>query len=704
MIFVPIIAGWALGVTSAKLIDTRQSRARIVPNGTPRPSPKDFIPSMDVGGERNCTQKKKLAQSRLAQAQTRIAELINPETMLPASHRKPTTLVAQFASPWQDRFSTVHPKKKAVGKERASIAIEEWRLYGRYLYRYWRPYWGWGVLAVTFSSSFGLYRVIYAASLKLILDGIAVAKVSAVLPILLKLIIGLPLTFAATLLGQHLNARLSSRIANDLRYDMFEYAQSLPLDYYKQAQQGDLLSRFSSDMSNVQRGLGLSFLNAPTRVITILANLMAIFWLEWHLALYVLVMMPFTAYLLHRYSPDVGKANRTLRQREGIALSAAQEGIRAQPIIKSFGIRQFIQDAYWYELKKLERTDAETKFKMGFFRNYSMMLVHMMDVSAVGLGVLLVLVGTIPVSTLVAFQVLIMSLRREFNSSMGNVTQMIAGVATVGRIDEFFQIPVELRDSEDAIELPTFQQAIDFENVSFSYTGQEYQLENITLTIEAGQFVAFVGPSGAGKSTIFNILMRFYDVGHGRVTYDGHDVRDVTQSSLRAQMGVVLQETFLFNTTIMNNIRLVRPESTEEEVISAAKAAELHDFIMSLPDGYQSNVGENGGKLSGGQKQRVAIARAMLCDADILLLDEATSSLDADTAAAINATIQDIAKARTVIAITHHLSGVVNADTIYVLDQGHLVEEGNHAELLAQGGLYAQLWQTQTGDYEENMI
>ncbi|MEM7537925.1 MAG: ABC transporter ATP-binding protein [Chloroflexota bacterium] len=647
---------------------------------------------------KNATILYKQSESQLVQAQTRFAELMNPETMLPASHRAPTTSLAQLASPWQDRtidLQAKKAKKKAMTKER-DIAIEEWRLYGRYLYYYWRPYWRWGVLAVTFSTSFGLYRVIYAASLKLILDGIAVASMSAVLPILLKLMIGLPLAFVFTLLGGQLNARLSSRIANYVRYDMFDYAQSLPLDYYKQAQQGDLLSRFSSDMTNVQSGMGLSFLNASTRVITILANLIAIFWLEWHLALYVLVMMPFTAYLLRRYSPNVGKANRTLRQREGIALSAVQEGIRAQPIIKSFGIRQFIQDAYWHELKKLEHTDGDTKFKMGFFRNYSMMMVHLLDISAVSLGVLLVLAGTIPVSTLVAFQVLIMSLRREFNFSMASLTQMIEGVATVGRVDELFQVPVELHDSEDAIDLPTFQQAIEFDHVSFSYTGKSYQLENITLTIEAGQFVAFVGPSGAGKSTVFNLLMRFYDVAHGHLTVDGVDVRDVTQSSLRAQMGVVMQETFLFNTTIMNNIRIVRPESTEEEVIEAAKAAELHDFIMSLPEGYQSSVGENGGKLSGGQKQRIAIARAILCNPHILLLDEATSSLDADTAAAVNATIRDLARERTVIAITHHLMGVVNADMIYVLDEGHLVEQGNHAELLAQGGLYAQLWQTQT--------
>jgi len=637
------------------------------------------------------------AKEQFAQAQTRIVELVDPETILPVSQRKPTTLVAQLASPWESRTMELATKKnQATVTSVGGLTQEEWRLYGRYLYRYWQPYWKWGVAAVAFSTSFGLYRVIYAASLKLILDGIAVAKVSAVVPVLVKLIVGLPLAFAATLVGEQLNARLSSRIANNLRYDMFEYAQSLSLDYYKQAQQGDLLSRFSSDMTNVQQGMGLSFLNVSTRSITILANLIAIFWLEWHLALYVTVMMPLTAYLLRRYSPDVGKANRTLRQREGRTLSAVQEGIRAQPIVKSFGIRQFIQDAYWYELNKLERTDGDTKFKLGFFRNYSMMLVHLLDVSSVSLGILLVLMGTIPVSTLVAFQVLIMSLRREFNFSMASVTQMIEGVSTVGRVDELFQIPLELSDAEDAIELPTFQRQISLENVYFSYTGTEDQLQEINLTIEAGQFVAFVGPSGAGKSTILNLLMRFYDVSHGQVTYDGHDVRDVTQASLRGHMGVVLQETFLFNTTILNNIRIVRPEATETEIIEAAKAAELHDFIMSLPDGYESAVGENGGKLSGGQKQRIAIARAMLCDPDILLLDEATSSLDADTAAAINVTIQNIARERTVISITHYLSAVVSADMIYVMKEGCLVEQGNHIELLGQDGVYAQLWQTQT--------
>ena len=304
--------------------------------------------------------------------------------------------------------------------------------------------------------------------------------------------------------------------------------------------------------------------------------------------------------------------------------------------------------------------------------------------------------GYLTVGALVSYMVAQMSayqdIRQLFRSRLHSL--IMAGVG-LRRVDLLFQNQVEIVDTPAAIELPTLRRAIHFDHVSFGYTKQCYQLNQVDITIESGQFVAFIGPSGAGKSTLFNLLLRFYEVGEGRITVDGVDVRDVTQTSLRQQMGIVLQETFVFNTSILNNIRIIKPNATTAEVIKAAQAAELHDFIMTLPEGYETNAGEAGGRLSGGQKQRIAIARAMLCNPAILILDEATSSLDAETAAAVDATIHALSKERTVISISHHLRSVIKADNIFVLDQGQIVEQGRHQALLAIEGLYAQLWHTQ---------
>jgi ATP-binding cassette subfamily B protein len=233
--------------------------------------------------------------------------------------------------------------------------------------------------------------------------------------------------------------------------------------------------------------------------------------------------------------------------------------------------------------------------------------------------------------------------------------------------------------------------------VSFSYTDEQQNLKKIDLTIPAGNRVAFVGPSGCGKSTILNLLMRYYDPDEGSVTIDGHDLRKVTENSLHGQIGSVLQDNFLFNTSFRENIRMGNLKATDEEVEAAAKVAEIHDIIQGFPDGYENLVGERGGRLSGGQRQRIAIARAMVRNPSILVLDEATSALDPGTEAAINATLEQLGETRTVISVTHRLNSVVNADRIYVLEGGELVEQGTHQELLDQKGLYYRLWEQQNG-------
>jgi len=271
--------------------------------------------------------------------------------------------------------------------------------------------------------------------------------------------------------------------------------------------------------------------------------------------------------------------------------------------------------------------------------------------------------------------------------------------ASVGmqRVDELLNEEPKIVDAPNARTLERFSRNIRFENVDFSYTGEQMNLRDVTLEIPKGQSIAFVGPSGSGKSTILNLVLRFYDPTSGVVTMDGQDLRQVTQRSLRGQIGTVFQETFLYNASVRENITLGKLDATDEEVEAAAKAAEIHDFVMTLPQGYDTPVGERGGQLSGGQRQRIAIARALLYDPAILVLDEPTSALDPQTEATINATLREQGRGRSVVTVTHRLSSVANADRIFVLERGRVVEWGTHEELLHTRGLYYRLWSQQNG-------
>ena len=356
---------------------------------------------------------------------------------------------------------------------------------------------------------------------------------------------------------------------------------------------------------------------------------------------------------------------------------------------------QFLTVFFSSELKKLEDTNTEGLFAVALVQQLSLFSIYLISILVLGVGTSFVVSGKMTIGTLLAFWGFSRGLYDRLSWFVNvRLTRWVEASVGMQRIEPILQQKPTIVDLVNAHSLSPFQHQLSFENVYFGYEC-EHQLQNLNLTIKAGEFVAFVGPSGAGKSTIFNLLMRFYDVSSGKITIDGDDIKQVTQASLRQQIGIVLQDTFLFNTTIMNNISIVKTDATEEEVIIAAKSAELHDFILSLPEGYQTIVGEGGGKLSGGQRQRIAIARSLLYKPSILLLDEPTSSLSPEMANAINQVITALAGKHTIILITHQLEGVINADQIFVLDQGKLVERGTHPELLNYNGLYRYLWDIQ---------
>jgi ATP-binding cassette subfamily B protein len=406
----------------------------------------------------------------------------------------------------------------------------------------------------------------------------------------------------------------------------------------------------------------------------------------------MVLMLPITLYL----TVNMSRQGLDAINQNALMVDAVQEGIRARPTISGYGLQALFTGFFSDELRKLEDKKTEAVFSFLVFKYAVTFSAYLLDAWVMGIGGVYVLSNKITLGSWITFFAISHSmydlLGQLINQRIGRWFEASIGME---RIDEVFKRQIEIMDAVDAHALTSFEKMICFEDLSFSYNNIQRQLHNINLSIKAGQFVAFVGSSGAGKSTIFNLLMRFYDASEGRITIDEQDLRDLTQKSLRSQMGIVLQETFLFNTTIMNNIRITKPEATEEEVTAAARSAEIHDFILSLPEGYQTLVGEGGGQLSGGQRQRIAIAQALLHSPRILLLDEPTSSLSAEMADAIDQTISSLAGKHTVIMITHQLKAAIQADCIFVLDQGKLVEQGTHKELLGDGGHYRYLWNIQ---------
>jgi ATP-binding cassette subfamily B protein len=504
----------------------------------------------------------------------------------------------------------------------------------------------------------------------------------------------------ATVVGvlrDRLYARVGAAVVADIRSHLFDHLQRLSLAYYSRAQFGDILSRFSGDLVAVENALArvLPWAVAPGLDVTVYTALL--FVLDWKLALGALLVWPVALFGPHRFAPRAVSSSYEKSQLEAAALSLVQENLSGQAVVKAFGLEQTWLTSFDRRNSSLRTKSAYSAFVGALVERSAVAGVYVLYVAVVAVGAWLAFRGSLSVGKLVAFQALFLSLGYGLTYITQYIPSLVQGLGGFRRIGELFDEKPQVFDRPDARSLPRFEDEIVFADVTFGYDASRPNLRSFDARIRRGESVALVGTSGSGKSTALSLLMRFYDPTSGSVTVDGHDLRDATQQSLRSQIGIVFQESVLFNATIRENIRMGRPDASDADVEKAARAAEIHDVILAQPLGYDTVVGERGGLLSGGQRQRIAIARAIVRDPAVLVLDEATSALDLATEAAINATLARVAEGRTTVSVTHRLASAKTADRIFVLEQGALSESGTHDELLAAGGAYAALWNRQTG-------
>jgi len=492
-------------------------------------------------------------------------------------------------------------------------------------------------------------------------------------------------------------ALLGSRVLRDVRRSVFEHLQKMSLPYFMANKGADLLARFSSDLALLEGAITSSIAGLLLGAAGILTSATLLFFLEWHLACLTLFGLLLCVLLPRPLMRAATAAGYRIRQLESDVGAAASENIGSQPVIKAFGLSGLFTERFARLTDKLAEQSIRFKFLTSLVERVPNVMIIMFEVMVVGLGLIMVANGQRTLGTIIAFHGVFLNVVYSVQTLTMVMPGLLQSVGGMQRVDEVLREPVSELEGPGGSPLGPLSSAISFNAVSFGYGGPQRQLEGVTLEIRRGSFVSIVGPSGSGKSTLLSLLLRFYDADSGSVTFDGTDVRTATLASLRGQIGVVFQNSHLFDVSLRENIRMGLPSADDGEVEAAARQAEIHEWISSLPMGYDSPAGEAGSKLSGGQRQRVAIARALVRNPSVLLLDEATSALDPAAEAAINATLRRLAQGRTVISVTHRLSSARDADCIFAMETGRLAESGPHQRLVAADGVYARLWRHQSG-------
>jgi ATP-binding cassette subfamily B protein len=535
------------------------------------------------------------------------------------------------------------------------------------------------------------------ASLKYFIDEGLVARNARVIGLLMvALALAAVVGAAVGFVRDYLTAWVETAVLRDLQQRMFEHLQRLSLSFYARTQVGDLMARFSTDLAQIESAL-YTCLGAGgiTSLFTVLFGMPTLFWLDYRLALVGVVGGPFVVLSGWWLTPRAASAAYDVQRSQGALQSKVQETISAQATVKAFGLGGAERQNFAARLATYFRTNLRANLLGYIVYRAPHASLQLLAVAVLATGALFILRGTLTVGALVAFNAMLTGVVNAAGDLAGRVPTLLHSAAGMTRIDEILDTDPEVVDAPDARALPPLCDGIELRDVRLRYGDRSEALRGINMHIPKGSYVALVGPSGSGKTTVLNLLLRLYDPDEGSVMFDGHSLREVTEASLRSQVRAVLQEPFLLNTSVRENVRLGRPQATDEEIVDASIAAGLHETALALESGYDTIVGERGQNLAVGERQRVSIARALLSDPRVLVLDEATASLDATTEAAVLQTVRSLTPERTVVFVTHRLKVAADADMIYVLRRGRIVEQGPHEELLRAHGEYKRLWDHQ---------
>ncbi len=571
----------------------------------------------------------------------------------------------------------------------------------RRLLTYAGRYWPWLLLTIVCLITVAGLELLSPQLIRLIVDDALKGGNHTMLPYYALGIVGLAIVTGVFRFGQqYFTEYTAQKTIYDIRNRLFDHIQRLSFSYHDEAETGQLISRATSDVQALSRFLGHGITHLVTDTLVFIGVLIICLMMNWKLALVALSTSPFLVAAVFKFGGTIRPLYTAVQDQRGDMTTAIQQNLMGIRVVKAFAredheIAKFDKQSYALFERHMETARVSAKY---------MPFMDFMTAGATTLilwyGGMQVVNGSLKLGALLAFNAYLLQLigRVRMAGWIVNMTQN--AVAAADRVFEILDTHPEAHVKDGSKELVKCAGCVEFRNVSFAYNDGSRVLSNINLQVNPGEMVAFVGPTGSGKSTIINLLPRFYDVTEGQILIDGMDIRDYKLKSLRKHIGIVAQETFLFGDTARENIAYGKPDADLEEVIEAAKSANIHSFIESLPEGYETQIGERGVNLSGGQKQRISIARALLMNPPILIMDDSTSSVDTETELLIQKALVSLTQSRTTFVIAQRISTVQRADKIVVLDKGRIVEMGTHKELLARGGLYRDIYRLQFGGEE----
>ena len=557
----------------------------------------------------------------------------------------------------------------------------------------------WGVLAslvlaaITVASTLYLPVLIgYAVDCIISAGHVDFTKLTGILG---KMAVMIAITAISQWLMNHINNVITYRVVKDIRTKAFDHLEILPLKYIDSHPSGDVVSRIIADIDQFSEGLLMGFTQLFTGVITILGTLGFMFSINPLIAIVVVCVTPVSLVVASFIAKKTYVMFKAQSETRGELTSLVDEMLGNQKVVQAFGHEDEAQESFEEINERLRGYSLKAIF-FSSITNPATRFVNSLVYASVGVaGAFAAVRGYLSVGQLSSFLSYANQYTKPFNEISGVVTELQNALASAARVFALIDEEPIIPEDADAVDLKQAEGSVELDHVNFSYVPEKSLIEDFNLSVKPGQRIAIVGPTGCGKSTVINLLMRFYDVNSGAVRVDGNDVRHMTRRSLRANYGMVLQETWLKSGTIRDNIAYGKPDATDEEIIRAAKEAHAHSFIKRMPEGYNTVITEDGGNLSQGQKQLLCIARVMLCLPPMLILDEATSSIDTRTEIRIQKAFATMMKGRTSFIVAHRLSTIREADVILVMRDGHIIEQGNHESLLAKNGFYAQLYNSQ---------